>query len=130
MVLLLLFGSLLVISGSGLVFSALQARRVERLRRMVFALTDDIYDVLDDDRVLRGLARSDSRDDVLRVIGLARQALAEAADAAERVPLLRGDEYKAVAGTVDSARVEWTRLYDEAFVLGLVPVRLDGDEVA
>lgn len=130
MTLLLLFGSLLVISGSSLVFSALQARRVERLRRDVFALTDDIYDVLDDDRVLRGLARSDSRDDVLRVIGLARQALVEAADAAGRVPLLRGDEYKAVAGTVDSARAEWTRLYDEAFVLGLVPARLDGDDTA
>lgn len=75
------------------------------------------------------MARSGSRDDVLRVIGLARQALAAAADAAERVPLLRGDEYKAVASTVDSARAEWTRLYDEAFVLGLVPARLDGDEV-
>ena len=130
MVLLLLFGSLLAISGLSLVFSALQVRRVERLRRMVFALTDDIYGVLDDDRVLRGLARSDSRDDVLRVIGLARQALAEAADAAGRVPLLRGDEYAAVAEQVDSARAEWTRLYDEAFVLGLVPARLDGDMVA
>ena len=56
MVLILLFGTLLVISGLNLVFSALQVRRVERLRRMVFALTDDIYDVLDDDRVreLRG----------------------------------------------------------------------------
>lgn len=97
---------------------------------MVFALIDDIYGVLDDDRVLRGLARSDSRDDVLRVIGLARQALAEAADAAGRVPLLRGDEYAAVAEQVDSARAEWTRLYDEAFVLGLVPARLDGDMVA
>lgn len=130
MVLLLLFGAMLVISGLSLVFSALQVHRVERLRRMVFALTDDIYDVLDDDRVLRGLARSGSRDDVLRVIGLARQALAEAADAAERVPLLRGDDYKAVTGIVDSARAEWTRLYDEAFVLGLVPARLDGDVVA
>lgn len=129
MVLILLLGTLLVISGSSLVFSALQVRRVERLRRMVFALTDDIYDVLND-RVRRGLARSGSRDDVLRVIGLARQALAEAADAVGRVPLLRGDEYKAVAGTVDSARAEWTRLYDEAFVLGLVPARLDGDVVA
>lgn len=130
MVLILLFGTLLVISGLNLVFSALQVRRVERLRRMVFALTDDIYDVLDDDRVLRGLARSDSRDDVLRVVGLARQALAEAADAAGRVPLLHGDEYKAVASTIDSARAEWTQLYDEAFVLGLVPARLDGDVVA
>lgn len=127
MVLLLLLGSLMVISGLSLVFSALQARRVERLRKDVFALVDDIYSVLDDNRVLRGLARSGSRDDVLRVIGLARQALAAAADAAGRVPLLRGNEYKAVAHTVDSARAEWTRLYDETFVLGLVPARLDGD---
>lgn len=121
---------MLVISGLSLVFSALQVRRVERLRRDVFVLTDDIYTVLDDNRVLRGLVRSGSRDDVLRVISQAKQALAAAADAAGRVPLLRGDEYKAVASTVDSARAEWTRLYDEAFVLGLVPARLDGDDMA
>lgn len=130
MALLLLFGAMLVISGLSLVFSALQVRRVERLRQAVFALTDDIYAVLDDDRVLTGLARSGSRGDALRVIGQAQKALAEVADAAARVPLLRGDEYAAVAEQVDSARAEWTRLYDEAFVLGLVPARLDGDEVA
>lgn len=98
-------------------------RRVLVLRSLCSALIEHMQFVLGDPEVVGGLVRDGYHDEVVRTLTLAHAAC----DAQDRVitqlPLVRRDDLVEASERVESAWEAWTKLYDEAFVLGLVPGR-------
>lgn len=98
-------------------------RRVLVLRSSCSALIEHMQFVLGDPEVVGGLVRAGYHDEVVRALTLAHAAC----DAQDRVitqlPLVRRDDLVEASERVESAWDEWVKLYDEAFVLGLVPGR-------
>ena len=98
-------------------------RRVLVLRSLCSALIAYMQSVLGDPEVVGGLVRAGYHDDVVRALKIAYAAC----DAQDRViaqlPLVRRDDLVEASARVESAWDEWVKLYDEAFVLGLVPGR-------
>lgn len=98
-------------------------RRVLELRSSCSALIAHMQSVLGDPEVVDGLIRAGYHDDAVRALTLAHAACNAQDRVITQLPLVRRDDLADVSARVDDAWDEWINLYDEAFVLGLVPGR-------
>lgn len=98
-------------------------RRVRVLRSSCSALIAHMEFVLSDSTVVDGLVRAGYYDDVVRVLKLVHAACSAQDRVIAQLPLVRRGALAEASARVESAWEAWTQLYDEAFVLGLVPGR-------
>ena len=97
--------------------------RVLVLRSSCSALISHMEDVLSESTVVEGLVHAGYHDDVRHALKLAYAACNAQERVIAQLPLVRRDALAEASARVDSAWDEWMQLYDEAFVLGLVPGR-------
>ena len=102
---------------------ALGIRRVLGLRSSCSALIAHMQSVLGDPEVVGGLVRAGYHEDVVRALKLAHAACNAQDRVIAQLPLVRRDALAEASERVESAWDEWIKLYDEAFVVGLVPGR-------
>lgn len=102
---------------------ALGIRRVLVLRSSCSALIAHMQSVLGDPEVVGGLVRAGYHDDVVHALKLAHAACNAQDRVIAQLPLVRRDALADVSARVESAWEAWMQLYDEAFVVGLVPGR-------
>lgn len=98
-------------------------RRVLVLRSSCSALIAHMEDVLSDSTVVGGLVRAGYHDDVVHALTLAHAACNAQDLVIEKLPRVRRDDLVEASARVESAWEDWTKLYDEVFVLGRVPGR-------
>lgn len=98
-------------------------RRVLALRSSCSALIAHMQSVLGDRKVIEGLIRAGHHDDAVRVLTLAHAACNAQDRVITKLPLVRRDALAEASARAESAWDSWMKLYDEAFVLGLVPGR-------
>lgn len=97
--------------------------RVLALRSSCSALIAYMEDVLSESTVVGGLVRAGYHDEAVRVLKLAYAACNAQDRVITQLPLVRRDALAEASARAESAWEAWTKLYDEAFVLGLVPGR-------
>lgn len=102
---------------------ALGIRRVLVLRSSCSALIAHMQSVLGDPEVVGGLVRAGYHDDVVHALKLAHAACNAQDRVIAQLPLVRRDALAEASERVESAWEAWMQLYDEAFVVGLVPGR-------
>lgn len=102
---------------------ALGIRRVLVLRSSCSALIYHMEGVLSDSAVVEGLVRAGYHDDVRHALTLAHAACNAQDRVIAQLPLVRRGAFAEASARVESAWDAWAQLYDEAFVLGLVPGR-------
>lgn len=98
-------------------------RRVLALRSSCSALIAHMEDVLSESTVVEGLVHTGYHDDVRHALKLAHAACNAQERMIAQLPLLRRGAFAEASARVESAWDAWAQLYDEAFVLGLVPGR-------
>ena len=105
------------------VIVVLGIRRILVLRSSCSALILHMEFVLGDPEIVGGLVRAGYHDDVRHALKLAHEACNAQERMIAQLLSVRPDDLAEASAYAESAWDAWTQLYDEAYVLGLVPGR-------